>query len=97
AAEAMMMCHRLKDGADDTQRTFFVSERCHPQTIDIVQTRARPLGIAVTVGDHRGFKPDADCFGVLVQYPDTTGSVQSFDDFFAAAHAVGAFTIVAAD
>jgi len=97
AAEAMMMCHRLKDGADDTQRTFFVSARCHPQTIDIVQTRARPLGIAVTVGDPHDYKPGADCFGVLVQYPDTTGSVQAFDEFFAAAHAIGAYTIVAAD
>src|SRR5581483_5326264 len=74
AAEAMMMCHRLKEGDAAAHRTFFVSAQCHPQTIDIVKTRARPLGIAVTVGDHRAFRPDASCFGVLVQYPDTTGS-----------------------
>jgi glycine dehydrogenase len=97
AAEAMMMCHRLKEGDASSHRTFFVSERCHPQTIDIVQTRARPLGIAVVVGDHRTFQPNASCFGVLVQYPDTTGSVVDFEAFFAAAHAAGAFTIVAAD
>ena len=97
AAEAMMMCHRLKEGAADTHRTFFVSERCHPQTIDIVQTRAKPLGIEVVVGDHATFAPGANCFGVLVQYPDTTGSIHDFEKFFAAAHSAGAFTIVATD
>jgi glycine dehydrogenase len=97
AAEAMMMCHRLKEGDAAAHRTFFVSEKCHPQTIDIVKTRAQPLGIAVVVGDHRTFQPDAACFGVLVQYPDTTGSIHEFENFFAAAHAAGAFTIVATD
>ena len=97
AAEAMMMCHRLKDGDDDAHRVFFVSEKCHPQTIDIVKTRAIPLGISVVVGDHRTYAPAADCFGVLVQYPDTTGSIHDFENFFAAAHVAGAFTIVATD
>ena len=97
AAEAMMMCHRLKEGDAAAHRRFFVSDKCHPQTIDIVQTRARPLGIEVVVGDHRSFAPAADVFGVLVQYPDTTGSIQDFEAFFAAAHAAGAFTIVATD
>src|SRR5690606_26431032 len=78
-------------------RTFFVSERCHPQTIDIVKTRAEPLGIQVVVGDHRTFQPAADCFGVLVQYPDTTGSIFDFQSLFSAAHSAGAYTIVAAD
>ncbi|MBC7366363.1 MAG: glycine dehydrogenase (aminomethyl-transferring), partial [Undibacterium sp.] len=50
AAEAMMMCHRPKDGDDDAHRMFFVSAKCHPQTIDIVKTRAIPLGIKVVVG-----------------------------------------------
>jgi glycine dehydrogenase len=97
AAEAMMMCHRLKDGDADAHRVCFVSEKCHPQTIDIVKTRAVPLGIAVLVGDHRTYAPAADCFGVLVQYPDTTGSIHDFENFFAAAHAAGAYTIVATD
>ena len=97
AAEAMMMCHRLKEGGDEAHKTFFVSENCHPQTIDIVRTRATPLGVTVIVGDHRTFTPAANCFGVLVQYPDTTGSIHDFEKFFAAAHAAGAFTIVAAD
>jgi glycine dehydrogenase len=97
AAEAMMMCHRLKEGDAAAHRTFFVSAACHPQTIDIVKTRAQPLGIEVVVGDHRTFKIEANCFGVLVQYPDTTGSIHDFETFFTAAHAVGAFTIVATD
>jgi glycine dehydrogenase len=97
AAEAMMMCHRLKDGHADAHRVCFVSDKCHPQTIDIVKTRAVPLGIAVVVGDHRTYAPAADCFGVLVQYPDTTGSIHDFENFFAAAHAAGAYTIVATD
>jgi glycine dehydrogenase len=97
AAEAMMMCHRLKEGDSTAHRVFFVSQHCHPQTIDIVKTRARPLGITVVVGDHRTFATTGDCFGVLVQYPDTTGSIHDFAHFFASAHAVGAFTIVAAD
>ena len=97
AAEAMMMCHRLKEGDAAGHRQFFVSQQYHPQTIDIVRTRARPLGIEVIVGDHRAFTVGANCFGVLVQYPDTTGSIHDFEAFFAAAHAAGAFTIVAAD
>jgi glycine dehydrogenase len=97
AAEAMMMCHRLKEGDAAAHRVFFVSEKCHPQTIDIVKTRSTPLGIEVVVGDHLTYQPVANCFGVLVQYPDTTGSVHDFEKFFAAAHAIGAFTIVATD
>ncbi len=95
AAEAMMMCHRLKEGAPTAN--FFVSENCHPQTIDIVRTRATPLGVNVIVGDHRTFVPTADTFGVLVQYPDTRGDIQDFTTFFSAAHAAGAYTIVATD
>jgi glycine dehydrogenase len=96
AAEAMMMCHRLHEGAGDA-RTFFISNKCHPQTIDIVRTRAKPLGIEVIVGDHFTFTPGANCFGVLVQYPDTTGSIHDFEKFFADAHAAGAYAIAATD
>ncbi|MCX6945896.1 MAG: glycine dehydrogenase (aminomethyl-transferring), partial [Opitutales bacterium] len=97
AAEAMMMCHRLKDADPAAERNFLVDAACHPQTIDIVRTRARPLGLAVRVGDWRTFRPDAGCCGVLVQYPDTTGSVHDFAACFAAAHAAGAYAIVATD
>src|SRR6266513_628573 len=69
AAEAMMMCHRLKH--EESRNVFFVSQNCHPQNIEVVQTRARALGIDVTVGDHDSFAFGAKVFGALVQYPDT--------------------------
>ncbi|HZZ56916.1 MAG TPA: aminomethyl-transferring glycine dehydrogenase [Opitutaceae bacterium] len=97
AAEAMMMCHRLKGGDIAAAPEFFVSDRCHPQTIDIVRTRAAPLGVAVQVGDHRAYRPAAGCFGVLVQYPDTRGGVHDYDEFFAQAKAAGAFCVAATD
>ncbi len=94
AAEAMTLCRRMKDGGGNA---FFVSAACHPQTIDLIRTRARPLGIEVVVGDHRSFAVDGRIFGVLVQYPDTWGSVHDYADFFARAHAAGALCVVAAD
>jgi len=97
AAEAMMMCHRLKEGDPSAHRFFFVSEACHPQTIEIVRTRAGPLGLEVVVGDHGTFKIGPEFFGVLVQYPDTRGSIHDFAPFLAQARAAGAFSIVAAD
>jgi len=97
AAEAMMMCFRLKGGDESAPRRFLVSDACHPQTIDIVRTRATPHGIEVEMGDHRSFKPDPGCFGVLVQYPDTWGSVHDYAALFGEAHGAGAYCIVAAD
>jgi glycine dehydrogenase len=94
AAEAMMMAHRLRRGKGST---FFVSEKCHPQTIDIVRTRAEPLGLEVIVGDHTNYSPDTETVGVLVQYPDTTGDIHDFGAFFATAKEVKAHTIVATD
>ncbi len=94
AAEAMMLCHRLKEGA---AHVFFVSDACHPQTIDVVRTRAKPLGIDVVVGDHRTFEPATGLAGVLVQYPDTWGDICDFADFFAKVHFAGAHCVVAAD
>lgn len=100
AAEAMMMCHRVKIGARPDPGVFFVSKKCHPQTIDIVKTRANPLGINVIVGDHLTFdfgNIDGKLFGVLVQYPDTTGSIHDFESFFAKTHEANALTVVATD
>ena len=97
AAEAMMMCHRLKLGDSHEASVFFVSEKCHPQTIDIVQTRAKPLNITVVVGNHRAYDFAGKVFGVLVQYPDTTGSIHDFTAFFEKAHIAGALGVVATD
>ncbi|RME69950.1 MAG: glycine dehydrogenase (aminomethyl-transferring), partial [Verrucomicrobia bacterium] len=97
AAEAMMMCHRLKRLPRGTEPRFFVSEKCHPQTIDIVKTRAEPLGIAVTVGDHADYTPEPALVGALVQYPDTFGSIHDFAAFFATVHEAGGLAVVATD
>ncbi|MBI2517087.1 MAG: aminomethyl-transferring glycine dehydrogenase [Opitutae bacterium] len=98
AAEAMMLAHRVKLGESAAASVFFVSDKCHPQTIDIVRTRAKPLNISVVTGDHRTFDFAAgNVFGVLVQYPDTTGSIHDFTAFFAQAHAAGALCVVATD
>ncbi len=96
AAEAMMLCHRVKDAEGGT---FFVSARCHPQTIALVQTRAEPLGVTVLVGDHLVLDPASvpGLFGLLVQYPDTTGDIRDFSSIFDRAHAAGALCVVATD
>ncbi|MDQ5979441.1 MAG: glycine dehydrogenase, partial [Verrucomicrobiota bacterium] len=97
AAEAMMLAHRVKLGDSHDASVFFVSDKCHPQTIDIVRTRAKPLGVSVIVGDHRVYEFAGKVFGVLVQYPDTTGSIHDFAAFFEKAHAAGALCVVATD
>ena len=97
AAEAMMLAHRVKLGESHDASVFFVSEKCHPQTIDIVRTRAKPLNVSVIVGDHRSYDFSGKTFGVLVQYPDTTGSIHDFAGFFEKAHAAGALCVVATD
>jgi glycine cleavage system P protein (glycine dehydrogenase) len=93
AAEAMTMCHSLKDN----RNIFFVSADCHPQTIDVVTTRAKALGIAITVGDHATFPFTDQVFGALLQYPGTFGGIHDYTNFVKSAHAAGALVVVAAD
>ncbi|HZQ45733.1 MAG TPA: aminomethyl-transferring glycine dehydrogenase [Verrucomicrobiae bacterium] len=93
AAEALHMSHDLR--AD--RNIFFISTECHPQIIDVVKTRAKPLGIEVQVGDHNTFHFNEKVFGALVQYPATYGDIYNYDEFVARAHAAGALVTVAAD
>ena len=96
AAEAMTLCQRFMP-RKSRANTFFVSERCHPQSIDVVQTRAGSLGINVIVGDHETYDFAEDTFGVLVQYPASDGAVLDYGPFFESAHQAGAMTVVASD
>src|SRR5690606_30950226 len=98
AAEAMAMLFSLRD--NDSSRTFFASRRCHPQTLDVLRTRAEPLGIELRIGDEAGFAAEAAAggfFGLLIQYPDTFGRAADYADLCAAAHAAGVKVAVATD
>ena len=93
AAEAMAFCRKMAKAKGDV---LFVSRHCHPQTIDVIQTRAEPVGIKVVVGDEAdGIGEQA--FAVLVQYPDTGGEIRDYKALCQAAHAQGAMVIAATD
>ncbi|HVL77535.1 MAG TPA: aminomethyl-transferring glycine dehydrogenase, partial [Noviherbaspirillum sp.] len=94
AAEAMAFCQRV---AKSKSRVFFVSKDCLPQTIDVVRTRAEPIGVEVVVGDHRADLGSQDCFGVLLQYPAVDGEVVDYAATVEQVHAKGALVVVAAD
>ena len=94
AAEAMGICLHASDDASD--RIFFVSDNCHPQTIEVVKTRAKPLGVAVVVGDPSVIA-GKKLLGALVQYPDTKGAVKDWSKFADEVHCAGGLISVAAD
>jgi len=93
AAEAMTMSSRLKDG----RNVFFISEKCHPQTIEVVRARAEALKIEIVIGNHESFSFSDQVFGALVQYPDTFGAIHDFSGFAEKAHSAGAMLTVATD
>src|SRR4030088_736640 len=94
AAEAMTLCHHA---APSDRKIFFVADNCHPQTIEVVRTRAKPLGIEVKIDNYSKFKFNDTVFGALVQYPATDGAIYDYADFVKAAHDAGALVVVAAD
>jgi glycine dehydrogenase len=98
AAEAMTLARRSSKMSDDA--VFLIEEHVHPQTKAVVITRAKPLGITVVEIDaghvaRDGY--DGEFFGVLVQYPDTTGEIVDYSNFAAYAHERGALVIAATD
>jgi glycine dehydrogenase len=93
AAEAMTLAKR---SCKSRSNLFFVSADCHPQTIEVVKTRAEPLGIQVEVGDDAAAER-AEAFGVLLQYPCSTGDVRDYAKIVQAVHARGGLVAVAAD
>ena len=92
AAEAMTLARR---GSKSASPVFFVSAHCHPQTIEVVRTRAEGLGIEIAVGDEAQGLPE--CFGVLLQYPHSLGAVTDYRALAEAAHAQGAVVACATD
>src|SRR5687768_12953230 len=98
AGEAMTLLHRVspkKLGADGG--IFLVSDRCFPQTIAVLRSRAIPLGIELRVVDTAQMTLDTRVFGVLLQYPDEGGSLQDLRPFIARAHEANVLVAVATD
>jgi glycine dehydrogenase len=95
AAEAMTMSYALK--GKPGKEVFLVASECHPQTIDVVKTRASVRGIEVRVSSYGDFKIGPEVFGALVQYPATDGAVIDYTKTVEELHAVDALATVAAD
>jgi glycine dehydrogenase len=99
AAEAMTMLYRLRSRelVKRDAHTFFVSENCFPQTLEVMKTRAEPLGIELVLGDPGDFEFHDKVYGALVQNPDTNGGMTDYTGFIQKAHDAGALVVVAAD
>ena len=91
AAEAMAMAREIKPG-----EAFFVADDCHPQTIQLLRTRAEPLGIRILVGDIEKFTEEP-VFGALIQYPASDGVIEDLPALIGRVHAAGALAVVAVD
>jgi glycine dehydrogenase len=94
AAEAMTLAKRSVKSTSDT---IIVAGDCHPQTIEVIRTRAAPLGLTVQVGVAPELMQQHDYFAVVAQYPSTTGLIQDLKPYVEQAHAKQAAFIVAAD
>lgn len=94
AAEAMSMSYGV---CKNKSHNYFVSSECHPQTIDVLQTRAKPLGINIIIGDHQTFDFTETIFGAVLQYPATEGTIYDYRNFITKSHAQGALVTIAAD
>ena len=95
AAEAMALSHAVK--GKDGKEVFLVADDCHPQTIEVIQTRAKARGLTVHVTSRDRFEFGPQVFGALVQYPTTDGAVLDYSALCEVAHAHDALVTVAAD
>ena len=95
AAEAMILCHAA--GRRKRNR-FYAADDCHPQTLALLQTRAEPIGIEVVVqaAGEMDFG-DESAFGVLLQYPGSSGHIADHSGFCESAHAAGVMVVMACD
>ncbi len=94
AAEAMTMLHRVNKGASGER--FIIDEACHPQSIAVIETRAEPIGLETVVAEPSTADLEG-AFGLLVQYPGTTGDIPDLAGIVERAHAAGVLVAVAAD
>ena len=94
AAEAMAMARRITRSGPDC---FFIDADCHPQVIDVVATRAAPLGIELVIGDPSTELRPAEVYGALLAYPGSSGAVRNLEPVIEALHSTGAIAAVTAD
>lgn len=99
AAEAMFMLYnnRSREAVKTGANKFFVSNECFPQTIDLLKTRSKPVGIELIIGDFKTLKLDATVFGAILQYPAVDGNVYDYKDFVSKAKENNTAVVVAAD
>jgi glycine dehydrogenase len=99
AAEAMIMLYnnRSREKVKQGARKFLISENLFPQTIEVLKTRATPLGIELQITDHTLFKFAEDVFGIILQYPDQWGNIHHYDNLVKQAHENLVDVVVAAD
>ncbi len=98
AAEAMIMFYRhAKRGKNKDKNLFLVSAGCFPQTIDVVQKRANPLGIEIKIFEENNPELTAGAFGILLQYPDKNGAVNHWESLISSAHEAGIKVAMATD
>src|SRR5207237_3690412 len=97
AAEAMTLLHRARNNRSAERGLFLVSDRCFPQTIDVLRARAEPLDIDLHVGPMEAMTFEPRVFGALVQYPDQFGEIRDLTPFIAKAHEAGVLVAVGAD
>ena len=93
-AEAMTMAKRI---AKNKSINFFVDHECHPQNIEVLKTRAEPLGLNIVIGDPYKDIDYEDCFGTIFQYPGTFGALRDFTSLAEKLHEKGALVIISAD
>ena len=99
ASEAMIMMFNLRSRqmVKEGITKFFVDRNIFPSTIDVLKTKAGPLGIELETGDYAGMDPAGGYFGALVQYPGADGVINDFSKFIESAHSSGILVGVAAD
>ena len=99
AAEAMsMFFHSVNKNKNNVEKPkFFIDQHVFPQTLNLVVTRAEPIGVEVVVGDYKTEEIDDSFFGALVQYPNNVGSVEDYTSFVNQVHQVGGYVAFAAD
>jgi len=97
AAEAMAMFYNIRKKNKINSNKFFISQEVFPQTIDVLKTRSKPLGIELVIGDHHTIQLSDEFFGLLVQYPAMNGEIYDYSELFDAAKTKGINKVVTAD